>query len=314
MSAVGPVSAVDQVSSAPLENIGPAVALSLLAALLFAVASVLQQRGTSTVADDDALGAGMLASLVKRPVWVLGIGADIAGFGVQAWALAVGSLLLVQPLLVSTLLFALPLAAWTEKRRLTVREWAWAGVLVASLVAFVVLGQPTAGIEQPTFRSWIPTLVLVTPLLAVCLYAAKGLAHGTRRSLVLAVVAGVLLGLSAPLTKTAVHAFDHGFGNGLKAWELWLMAITASLGTFWQQSSYQAGDVQTSLPAVTVLKPIIAMALGLTIYQEHLRVGGLGDLLLLAAMVTMGVSTVALGRLSAPPETPTNASAPATAP
>ena len=294
--------ALEPASTAPLENVGPAVVLALVAALLFAVASVLQQRGTSTVDDDDALGAGMLASLVKRPVWLLGIAADIGGFAVQAWALAVGSLLLVQPLLVSTLLFALPLAAWTQKRHLTVREWAWAGVLVVSLVAFVVLGQPTAGIEQPTFRSWVPTLLLVTPLVAVCLYAAKGLAHGTRRSLVLAVVAGVLLGLSAPLTKTAVHAFDHGLVGGLKAWELWLMAITASLGTFWQQSSYQAGDVQTSLPAVTVLKPIIAMALGLTIYQEHLRVGGLGDLLLLAAIVAMGVSTIALGRLSAPPE------------
>lgn len=290
--------------SAPLTNVGPAVALSLVAALLFAVASVLQQRGTSTVGDDDALGAGMLASLVKRPVWLLGIGADIAGFGVQAWALAVGSLLLVQPLLVSTLLFALPLAAWTQKRRLTVKEWAWAAVLMASLVAFVLLGQPTEGIEQPTFRSWIPTLLLVTPLIAGCLYAAKGLTHGTRRSLVLAIVAGVMLGLSAPLTKTAVHAFDHGIAGGLKAWELWLMAITASLGTFWQQSSYQAGDVQTSLPAVTVLKPIIAMALGLTIYQEHLKVGGVGDLLLLGAIVTMGVSTVALGRLSAPEDAP----------
>lgn len=290
--------------SAPLTNVGPAVALSLVAALLFAVASVLQQRGTSTVGDDDALGAGMLASLVKRPVWLLGIGADIAGFGVQAWALAVGSLLLVQPLLVSTLLFALPLAAWTQKRCLTAKEWAWAAVLMASLVAFVVLGQPTEGIEQPTFRSWIPTLLIVTPLVAGCLYAAKGLAHGTRRSLVLAIVAGVMLGLSAPLTKTAVHAFDHGIAGGLKAWELWLMAITASLGTFWQQSSYQAGDVQTSLPAVTVLKPIIAMALGLTIYQEHLKVGGLGDLLLLGAIVTMGVSTVALGRLSAPTDAP----------
>ncbi len=296
----------------PIGNVGPAVVLSLIAALLFAVASVLQQKGTSTVADDDALGAGMLASLVRRPVWLLGIGADIAGFGVQAWALAVGSLLLVQPLLVSTLLFALPLAAWTQKRHLTLKEWAWAAVLMASLVAFVVLGQPTEGIEQPTFRSWIPTLLIVTPLIAGCLYAAKGLGHGTRRSLVLAVVAGVMLGLSAPLTKTAVHAFDHGVVGGLKAWELWLMAITASLGTFWQQSSYQAGDVQTSLPAVTVLKPIIAMALGLTIYQEHLKVGGVGDFFLIVAMAAMAVSTIALGRLSAPLD-PEPHPAPATA-
>ena len=61
-----------------------AIALSLLAALLFAVASVLQQRGTSTIADDDALGAGMLASLLRRPVWLAGIAADVAGFGVPS--------------------------------------------------------------------------------------------------------------------------------------------------------------------------------------------------------------------------------------
>jgi hypothetical protein len=78
------------------------------------------------------------------------------------------------------------------------------------------------------------------------------------------------------------------------------MAITASLGTFWQQSSYQAGDVQTSLPTVTVLKPIIAMALGLTAYRETLHVDRASDLLLLAALAGMVAATIALGRLAAP--------------
>ncbi|MGZ4690485.1 MAG: DMT family transporter [Acidimicrobiia bacterium] len=100
-----------------------AIVLSLFAAFLFAAASVLQQRGTEGIADDDALGAGMIAALVRRPIWVLGITADIAGFGVQAAALAVGSLLLVQPLLVTTLLFALPMAARVAHRRLTEQEW-----------------------------------------------------------------------------------------------------------------------------------------------------------------------------------------------
>jgi hypothetical protein len=277
-----------------------AIALSLIAALLFALASVLQQRGTTGISDDDALGAGMIGTLLKRPIWLLGISADIAGFGVQAAALAVGSLLLVQPLLVTTLLFALPMAARVAHRRLTVNEWRWAGILVISLVVFVVMGEPTAGREDPSFRSWIPTIAVVVPLVAACVFAAGGLAHGTRRSLVLAVAAGVLLGVSAPLTKTAIAGFEDGFLEGLSRWELWGMALTASLGTFWQQSSYQAGDVQTSLPAVTVLKPLVAMALGLTIYEETLRIGGVGDLLLIASIITMIWSTIVLGRLAAP--------------
>ena len=146
------------------------------------------------------------------------------------------------------------------------------------------------------------------------MFAASGLPHGTRRSLVLAIAAGVLLGVSAPLTKTAIDGFDDGFVAGLQSWEFWAMALTASLGTFWQQSSYQAGDVQTSLPAVTVLKPIVAMALGLTIYEETLRIGGAGDLLLLASIVTMATATIVLGRLAAPDVAeapPPDASAPA---
>ncbi len=277
-----------------------AIALSLLAALLFAAASVLQQRGTSGIPDDDALGAGLLASLVRRPVWLLGITADVAGFGVQAAALAVGSLLLVQPLLVTTLLFALPMAARAAHRSLTEQEWRWSGLLAVSLIVFVVMGEPTAGRDAPSFRAWLPTIVVVVPLVAACVFAAAGLPHGTRRSLVLAVAAGVLLGVSAPLTKSAIAGFDDGLLDGLARWELWAMALTASLGTFWQQSSYQAGDVQTSLPAVTVLKPIVAMALALTIYDETLEIGGVGDLLLLASIVTMVWATIVLGRLAAP--------------
>jgi hypothetical protein len=277
-----------------------AVLLSLLAALLFAVASVLQQRGTASIADEDALGAGMLASLAKRPVWLAGILADVAGFGVQAAALAVGSLLLVQPLLVTTLLFALPMAARMAHRNLTGREWLWSTILILSLVLFIVMGEPTKGLDQPSFRAWLPTILIIVPLVAGCVFGASGLPHGTKRSLVLAIAAGALLGVSAPLTKTAIHGFDAGILSGLRAWEFWAMALTASLGTFWQQSSYQAGDVQTSLPAVTVLKPIIAMALGLTIYEETLKVGGLGDLLLFASILSMAVATVRLGRLAAP--------------
>jgi hypothetical protein len=277
-----------------------AVVLALVAAALFAVASVLQQRGTASVSDDAALGVGMLGSLARRPVWLAGILADIAGFGVQAWALAVGSLLLVQPILVTTLVFALPLAAWTDRRRLTAPEWGWAAVLILSLVVFVRLGEPTAGLDRPPFASWLPALLICTPLVAACVWAAASLPHGSKRSLVLAVAAGTLLGLSAPLTKSGISGFGDGFVAGLGTWELWGMALTASLGTFWQQSSYQAGDVQTSLPTVTVLKPVIAMALGLTAYQESLRIGRATDVLLLGALVGMVAATIALGRLAAP--------------
>ena len=281
-----------------------AIVLSLVAALLFAVAAVLQEKGTDGLSDDDAsgVGVGLFAKLVRRRVWLLGITADIAGFAVQAGALAVGSLLLVQPLLVSTLLFALPLAAFFQRRRLTGAEWLWASVLIVALVLFMVFGEPTEGITAPAFASWIAPLIFLVVVVSACVLGGNRLPHGTNRSLILAVAAGLMLGFSAPFTKTAIDAFGESLFNGLSSWEFWAMAVTATLGTLWQQSSYQAGDVQTSLPTVTVLKPMIAMGLGLSIYHEHLRISTFGDFIVVASLAFMCVATFALGRLSAPPQ------------
>lgn len=276
------------------------IALSLTAALLFAVAAVLQQVGTTTVADNDALSAGMLTTLVHTKVWLVGMAADIVGFGVQAAALATGSLLVVQPILATTLFFALPLGARVDRRRLTVREWSWSGLLVVSLVLFVAFGQPTAGISRPSFRSWIPVFVLSAPVLGWCLVSARSQPHGARRSLRLAIAAGVMLGLAAPLTKSAADTLGTSVLAGIGSWEFWGMALAASLGTFWQQSSYQAGDVQTSLPTVSVFRPAVAMALGLTIYQEHLVGGDAASSLLVVALVLMGLATINLSRLASP--------------
>ena len=277
-----------------------AVALSLSAALLFALASVCQAKGTRGLSDEKALGAGFVLTLAKRKTWVVGIVADILGFIVQAAALAVGALMLVQPLLVTTLLFALPLAAFSERRKLTAREWFWAGALSASLAVFIALAQPSAGLDRPPLGAWIIPFAVVTPMVVVCVISGSRLPHGTPRSLTLAIAAGILLGISAPLTKAGIAAFEDGFWPGVGSWELWAMAVTATLGTLWQQSSYQAGDVQTSLPTVTVLKPVIAMALGLTIYQETLSIDGAGDIAVVVAISVMVLATIMLGRLSAP--------------
>ena len=90
---------------------GLAVALALLAALLLAVGSVAQRRAASLVPDDEAGGLGLLRRLVRSPTWWAGSVGDVGGFVAQAAALGFGSLLLVQPLVVTTLLFALPLEA-----------------------------------------------------------------------------------------------------------------------------------------------------------------------------------------------------------
>ena len=125
-----------------------AAGLALVAAALFAVAAAAQQRAAAQVPDERARGLGLIRVLLRRPLWWVGTGGDLAGYAAQAAALGLGSLVLVQPLLVTTLLFALPLAAWWSGRRLSRADAAWALVLSAALALFVVVAEPTAGVDR----------------------------------------------------------------------------------------------------------------------------------------------------------------------
>ncbi|WP_433801055.1 DMT family transporter [Actinomycetospora sp. CA-084318] len=277
---------------------GLAIALALLAALLLAVGSVAQRRAAGRVPDDEASGLGLLRRLVRSPVWWAGSVGDAGGFVVQAAALGVGSLLLVQPLLVTTLLFALPLEAWTGGRRITARDAVWALVLAAALALFLVIGEPTAGQDRAPFAAWVPTgSVLVAVLLACLLLAARR--HGRVRAAALAVATGIAYGVLAALTKSVVDLLTDGIVPLLLGWETWVLVAAAIGGTYLQQAAFQAGDLATTLPAITVAEPLVAALLGLTVLGEQVQADGAEWVLIGALVVVTVVATTVLARSSA---------------
>src|SRR5919204_4385182 len=125
------------------------VALALAAALLFALGTVLQQRVASTASDEEAASAGFLLRLARRPEWLAGIATDGGGFVCQAGALAAGRLVVVQPVLATTLVFALPIGAWMDRRRVSRRDLAGALAVTGGLAVFPVVAGPSGGRQQP---------------------------------------------------------------------------------------------------------------------------------------------------------------------
>ena len=103
---------------------GLVVLLALLAAVFLAIGIVVRQRATMDVPPEYGVSSVMFLTLLRRPLWWAGTAAAVAGYVFQALALANGSLLLVQPILVSALLFALPMSARLAHRRVTRGEWA----------------------------------------------------------------------------------------------------------------------------------------------------------------------------------------------
>ena len=133
---------------------GLTVLLAVLAAVFLAIGIVVRQRATMDVPQEHGVSSVMFLTLLRRPLWWGGTAAAVAGFVFQALALAKGSLLLVQPILVSGLLFALPLSARLAHRRVTRGEWLWAMVLTAALAVFVLLAKTRPGDYEASLALW----------------------------------------------------------------------------------------------------------------------------------------------------------------
>ncbi|SDB83692.1 hypothetical protein SAMN05216410_0330 [Sanguibacter gelidistatuariae] len=279
------------------------VLLALGGSFLFALGSATLQRAAQTVPDAEARGLRLILRLVRMPLWWLGLVADVAGYALQALALAVGSLLVVQPLVVTSLLFALPLAARWSGRRLRVSDGVWALVLVTSLAAFMVVGAPTSGGLSPGLAQWRAPGLLVAVLLAACFLGA-GRRSSARKALLLGTAAGVLYGVLAALTKTLVDVFDHSgvlaaLGVIVGSWQLWVLVAVSIAGTVIQQSAFQAGPLSASMPAVTVAEPVVAVGLGLAVYGDTLNMHGLRGLVIIVVGAAMAVATIMLAAASA---------------
>ena len=109
----------------------------------------------------------IVTSWVRQPAWWAGTLGAVGGYVFQALALAHGSLLLVQPLLVSSLLFVLPLGARFSNQHVRGRDWGWALLLTAALTVFVLVGQPREGHYRPPVPAWSVALASSVPVVIV---------------------------------------------------------------------------------------------------------------------------------------------------
>lgn len=275
---------------------GLTVLLALLAAVFLAVGIVVRQRATLDVPAEYGVSSVMFRTLIRRPLWWAGTGSALAGFVFQALALANGSLLLVQPILVSALLFALPLSARLAHRRVTRGEWGWAVLLTLSLAVFVVLAKARPGDYEASLSTSAVVAVVCTAAVSACVIVATRVA-GWARAVLLAVAVGVLFGVVAVLTKLVMHLLTHeGLTAVLMTPVLYLMVVLGVLAMLLQQSAFHAGSLQTSVPTMLVLEPVIAVLLGAVVLGEHLDMGRWDAVAIAVSTLVMAAGTIALGR------------------
>jgi drug/metabolite transporter (DMT)-like permease len=270
-----------------------AVICALVSSLLYALASVLQHRAAVAQPGSTTMRIGLLTRLMRNRIWLLGVSFDGLAYALQFVALGHGTLVLVQPLLVCGLLFALPLGAWLDGSRMTSGDWTGATALIIGLSAFLITASPGRGHAEAANRDWIILFVVTGAAIAGLVLAARR-GGSRRRAALLAAAAAINYGLTAALTKAAAHLLNGGVVMLFESWEVYALIVGGVLGMLLAQSAFQAGALDASLPVLTVVDPVVSILIGAFLFGETVRSGLIPTTIELVALVlvTAGVYTL----------------------
>lgn len=292
------------------------VALSLGAALAFATSSTLKHVSAAQVPDAQDLAPRSVGRLVRatvaHPLWLAGAVADVVGLTLQVLALHLGALGVVQPLLITGLLFALILRQCTGHRS-SRREILWGVVLTATLIGFLTLSGTAhhAAVHHSVDRRAAVVAAVVGVVLATtCVALGRAQRPSGRSAALLGVAVGAIYASTAALLKALTTLFGGGAVAVLTSWQLYAVLVVGAAGLVLNQLAFQAGPLAASLPAIATVDPLASIAIGVLVYGERVRhtVGaGFG---LAALLLLLGVSVIQLSRLGAPRPGPADPSPP----
>ena len=243
--------------------------LALAAAFLFALAAALQQKGAIGLPEISVRHPSSLARLAGQTMWLVGTAALLGGYVLQAAALDRGRLAIIQPLLVTTVVFALPLGYVLTQQHVGLREVVGAAVIVVGLALFAIFGDPAGGKENAPGDEWAAAIAILGVVCAVLLlFGGRG--GLSMRAAVYGTIAGILFGLSAALTKPTLGYLHAGIGELLSHWEPYLLAVAGVLGFVLQQVSLGTGRLAPSVATVSVANPVVGILLGTLLLDERL--------------------------------------------
>ncbi|MFI8825277.1 DMT family transporter [Streptomyces sp. NPDC053431] len=273
------------------------VLLSLVSAVAYAAAAIVQERVAASA-------AGPRYAPLRRPAWWGAVGLNGAGAALHVAALAYGPLSLVQPLGALTIVFALPMAALFVGRRAGRAAWWGAVMATAGLAGMLSL---TGGTSAQSLAGDERRLLAIGAFGVVALLfgAAHVVGRSVLRAVILAAAAGVAFGIASVFTKTV--AVDFTPHAPLAQWpSLLVLSALAVTGLLLSQASYRGAGLAAPLATVTVVNPVVAAAVGLTLFGESFRYGTAGTVaaLICGAVAAGGLVRLTLDRMATAEDSP----------
>lgn len=265
-----------------MSSLALAVVLSLVSAVAYAAGAIMQEHVAASTPDRPY-------APLHHGLWWAAVALNSVGAVLHVLALAFGPLSLVQPLGALTIVFALPMAALFVRRRVGTMAWRGAIMATAGLAGLLAL---TGTADSHSLNGGERSVLAAATLggVALVFLVAQTVNRPIIRSVLLAAAAGVAFGIASVFTKTV--AVDWTWSAPVAQWPSLLVIATLAIGgLLLSQASYRGAGLAAPLATVTVINPVVAAAVGLSLFGETFRYGVTGTVL------ALGFGIVAAGGL-----------------
>lgn len=204
--------------------------------------------------------------VLGRPLWLLGLSVSVLALGLYALAVDTGALALVQPILISGVVFALPIRAVLDRNLPSTRQLAWAGTTGVGLAAFLLAASTSVSHQKPHTLTSIAFVAAGVPIAALA--ARRGMGEsGQAAGVLLGCAAGVASGLMAGVLKLTMMSIRSPW-QVLTHWQLWVFIALAGWATLLNQHAYREAPLAVSMPIVNILGPLIGTSFAAVVFGE----------------------------------------------
>ncbi len=278
-------------------NTSSGVLIAILAALaagaFLATTGVLQQRAASQRPQREQLSWRLIASLARYRIWLVGLGTAALAHLSKGVALAFGTLVLVQPLIVSELIFAVPVSVRQRGLRLHARERGAILAVVAGLAIGIYAAYPHGGDPLPGLTAWGTAVGAVVVVAGTAVAVGRKIQPPVQASLY-ALAGAVVLALQSALFAATAALFKQGVVEAFTAWQPYALIPASVGGMLLVESAYQAGPLPASMPVMDAVLPAAGIALGIALFGEEIRTGALPLLGAAVGLVLLIAGTILL--------------------
>jgi hypothetical protein len=244
------------------------IVFALLTALSNAL-NVTTQHKASISGPRTSRGWGLVLYLFKSPLWLFGWIALAAAFLFQALALHTGEISVVQPLLVTELVFVLFLRRFWIRQSIRSVTWWSAAMTCASLAVFIGMSEPHGGNAFPSSHAWVGASA-VTIGVVVLLSSLAMVGSPTKKACLFASATAILWALVATFIKTTAYTdSEYGAGGMFLHWPVYALAVSGLVAEVLNQVTLHVGPLSVSQPFLVIVDPIASIILGVWIFDEY---------------------------------------------